>query len=202
MPKTGCSPKNQYYLAGRPKAFRTSDGTAVPVNGYCGTALLTIMTLLFLFLLLVGPYLLLTLAGRLSSRLQIVPSKRARVGLSVFFIFTGVGHFVRTQGMAAMLPPSLPYRIELVYLTGILELLGAIGVWIPRLTRLTGLLLILMLIGILPANIYSANNRVDFGGHETGPVYLLVRIPFQLFVIWWTYFATEQNWFSSLRKVK
>ena len=154
------------------------------------------MTLLFLLLLLMGPYLLLTLAARWSAKFQFAPSKRARVGLTLFFLFTGFGHFIRTQEMAAMLPLSMPYRTELVYLTGVLELLGAIGVWIPRLTRLSGFLLILMLIAILPANIYSAINRVDFGGHEAGPVYLLVRIPFQLFIIWWTYFATEQNWFK------
>ena len=159
------------------------------------------MTLLVLLLLLVGPYLLLTLAGRWSSKFQIAPSKRARVGLSLFFLFTGLGHFIRTQEMAAMLPLSVPYRIELVYLTGIFELLGAVGVWIPRLTRLTGILLILMLIGVLPANIYSAIHRVDFGGHEAGPVYLLARIPFQLFVIWWTYFATRQNWAGAVARL-
>ena len=93
-----------------------------------------------------------------------------------------------------MLPPAVPFRIQLIYFTGVLEFLGAVGVWIPGLTRLAGLLLILMLIGILPSNIYSAINRVDFGGHDAGPAYLLVRIPFQLFVIWWTYFATEQRW--------
>ena len=85
------------------------------------------MTLLVLLLLLVGPYLLLTLAGRLSSKFKIAHSIRARVGLSLFFIFTGLGHFIRTQEMAAMLPLSVPYRIELVYLTGILELLGSVG---------------------------------------------------------------------------
>jgi uncharacterized membrane protein len=159
------------------------------------------MTLLFLLLLLVGPYLLLTLAGRWNSKLRIEPSKRARVGLSVFFLFTGLGHFIRTQEMAAMLPLNVPYRIELVYLTGILEILGAVGVWIPRLTRLTGFLLIVMLVAILPANIYSAINRVDFGGHDAGPVYLLVRIPFQLFVLWWTYFATGQSWFRKKQRV-
>ncbi len=99
-----------------------------------------------------------------------------------------------------MLPPFAPYRVELIYLTGVLELFGVIGVWIPRLTRLMGFLLILMLIGLLPANVYSAIKRVDFGGHGAGPAYLLVRVPFQLFVIWWTYFATEQDWFQ--RKAK
>ncbi len=95
-----------------------------------------------------------------------------------------------------MLPPSIPYRVELIYVTGVFEFLGAIGAWLPHLTRLTGLLLIIMLVGVLPANIYSALQRVDFGGHGTGPFYLLVRVPFQLFVICWTYFATEQKWFG------
>jgi uncharacterized membrane protein len=158
------------------------------------------MTLLFLLLLLIIPYLILTLMGRWVAGFKIPPAKRARAGLSLFFIFTSIGHFISTEGMAAMIPPAVPYRIELIYLTGILELLGAVGVWIPRLTRLTGLLLILMLIGLLPANVYSAINRIDFGGHGAGPAYLFVRVPFQLFVIWWTYFATEQEWFH--RKAK
>jgi uncharacterized membrane protein len=152
------------------------------------------MTLLFLTLVLIAPYLLLTIAGGWNRGFQIAPPRRARVGLSLFFLFTAIGHFIRTEEMAAMLPAFVPYRNEMIYLTGALELLGAIGVWIPGLTRLTGLLLILMLIGILPSNIYSAINRVDFGGHGAGPVYLLIRIPFQLFVIWWTYFATGQKW--------
>lgn len=154
------------------------------------------MQLLFLLLLLVAPYLILTLAGRWVTGLKIAPSARARVGLTLFFIFTSIGHFVRTEEMAAMVPPFIPYRVELIYFTGVLEFLGAVGVWIPRLTRLTGLCLILMLMCLLPANIYSAVNRVDFGGHGVGPAYLLVRVPFQLFVMWWTYFATAQNWFQ------
>lgn len=153
------------------------------------------MTLLFLLLLLTFPYLILTLLGKWFPRLKLTPAKRARVGLSLFFVFTSIGHFIRTDAMAEMLPATIPYRVELIYLTGVLELLGAIGVWIPRLTKLTGFLLILMLVGLLPANVYSAFNRVEFGGHGAGPLYLLVRVPFQLFVIWWTYFATEQNWF-------
>jgi uncharacterized membrane protein len=148
------------------------------------------MMLLFLFLLLVVPYLLLTLADRWSTGLKITPSTRARVGLSLFFLFTAIGHFVKAEEMSQMLPPSVPYRIEIIFLTGVLEILGAIGVWIALLMRLTGFCLILMLICFLPANIYSALNHVDFGGHGEGPAYLLFRVPFQLFVICWTYYAT------------
>ena len=151
--------------------------------------------LLFLFILLVAPFLVLTLVNRVTG-LGIYSSVRARAGLSLFFVFTAVGHFIMTKEMSAMVPPAIPYRVELIYFTGALEFMGAVGVWVPGLIRLTGVCLILMLVGILPANIYSAFNHVEFGGHTAGPAYLLIRVPFQLFVIWWTYLATEQNWFQ------
>jgi len=154
------------------------------------------MQLLFLLLLIVGPFLLLTLSGRWISALRLRPARRARVGLTVFFAFAGIGHFIVTQEMSQMMPASIPYRVEVIYLTGVLELLGAIGVWIPALTRLAGLCLIILLVCVLPANIYSALTRFDFGGHGAGPVYLIARVPFQLFVIWWTYWATEQKWLN------
>ncbi|HEY9286008.1 MAG TPA: DoxX family protein [Pyrinomonadaceae bacterium] len=147
------------------------------------------MQLLFLLLLLVGPYALLTIAGRRFGSLRSSPSVKAGVGLSLFFAFTALGHFVRTEEMAEMLPPAVPYRVELIYLTGVFELLGAAGVWVPRLRRLTGVCLIVMLLCVLPANVYAALNRVGFGGHEAGPAYLLVRVPFQLLVAWWVYLA-------------
>jgi uncharacterized membrane protein len=150
--------------------------------------------LLFLLLLLVAPYLILTGAGRRIRALKLAPARRARVGLSLFFAFTSIGHFIRTEEMAEMVPPPIPYRVELIYITGVLEMIGAVGVWIPGLMRLSGLGLIFMLLCLLPANIYSAMNRVEFGGHAAGPVYLLIRVPFQFLVIYWTYFATEQRW--------
>lgn len=147
------------------------------------------MQLLFLLLLLVAPYALLTLADRWFGARRFDPAARARVGLSLFFAFTGLGHFVRTEELAAMLPPSVPYRAGLIYVTGVFELLGAAGVWVPHLRRLTGICLIVMLLCVLPANVYAALNRVAFGGHGAGPVYLLIRVPFQLFVAWWVYYA-------------
>ncbi len=151
------------------------------------------MQLLFLVGLLVGPFLVLTLLSRWFSNLKFFAAARARTGLTLFLLFAALGHFIRTDAMALMLPASVPYRTELIYMTGVFELLGAIGIWIPRLRRLAGFLLIIMLVGILPANIYSAFNYVEFGGHQYGPAYLLIRIPFQLLVIWWTYFATIQQ---------
>ena len=148
------------------------------------------MMLLILLAILVGPFVILSIAGRGIRPLRLDPAARARVGLSLFFAFAGIGHFVLTEEMVAMMPPYVPFRVELVYLTGVLELFAAIAVWAPYLRKLTGFCLILMLLLFLPVNIYAALNRIPIGGHEAGPVYLLARVPFQLFVIAWTYFAT------------
>jgi hypothetical protein len=65
------------------------------------------MQLLFLLLLIVAPFLILTLVDRFSG-FKTRASIRARVGLSVFFAFTALGHFLKTSEMSAMLPPSIP----------------------------------------------------------------------------------------------
>ena len=151
------------------------------------------MQLLYLVLILVAPYALLTVAGWLTATLRFDARTRARVALSLFFAFTGIGHFVKTAELVSMLPASVPYRLEAVYVTGILEVLGAIAIWIAPWRKLTGLFLIAMLFAFLPVNIYAAFQRVDFGGHELGPAYLLARVPVQLLLIAWTWFATGQT---------
>jgi uncharacterized membrane protein len=147
------------------------------------------MQLVFLFIVLIAPRPLLTLAERYIPGLKISEQTKSRVGPSLFFSVTSSGHFLQTAAMAEMVPPFVPYRRGLIYFTGVLEALGALGLWIPRLKRLTGLGLILMLVGLLPANVYAAYKRVKFGGHQNGPAYLLVRVPFQGLVMWCIYKA-------------
>jgi uncharacterized membrane protein len=145
------------------------------------------MQLLMLLLVLMVPSRVLALAQRWVPGFRMSHGTRARVGVSLFFGVTSSGHFAQTNAMAEMLPPFVPFRRAIIYITGVLQLLGAVGLWVPRLERLTGLYLTLMMIGLLPANVYAAFKRVSFGGHGRGPVYLLVRVPFQLLVIWRIY---------------
>jgi Predicted membrane protein len=114
-----------------------------------------------------------------------------RIALAVMLLFTSMGHFVFTEGMTIMLPDFVPFRTELVYLTGIIEILAAAGMFIPRLRRITGILLMFFFVLVLPSNIYAAVKHVNY---ETGTFdgqgisYLWFRIPFQVLLIWWTYF--------------
>jgi uncharacterized membrane protein len=129
---------------------------------------------------LLGSYLVLAL-------LKVEKGLRGRMSLAVLLIFTGTAHFYKTQQMSMMLPDYVSYKSEIIYITGVFELMGAVGILIQKFKKLAGACLILMLVGFLPANVYAAYKHVDFGGHAYGPIYLLFRIPLQSFFIWWTY---------------
>lgn len=113
--------------------------------------------------------------------------KYACWGLGIAFIFFFVGHFVQTAGMVEMLPPWVPLRTTLVYLTGLIELLVGIALFMPRYQTGAAKLAIVILVVFFPANIYAALNGIGLGGHQWGPVYLLIRGPLQIVLIAWAY---------------
>lgn len=120
----------------------------------------------------------------------------ARVAMSVMLVFTAVAHFAFTKGMAMMLPDFIPFKNGTVFVTGLIELAAAIGLLIPGLRLLTAWLLILFFILILPSNIYAAIKHVDYqkGTFEgKGLTYLWLRIPLQVFYIFWVFFSAVKG---------
>lgn len=116
----------------------------------------------------------------------------ARIAISSMLVFTSVGHFVFPKGMAMMLPAIVPARMAVVYITGMIELAAAVGLLITSTKVLTGWLLILFFILVLPANIYAAMKGVDYqkGTFDgNGLAYLWFRIPLQIVFIAWTYIS-------------
>jgi uncharacterized membrane protein len=67
-------------------------------------------------------------------RLSYLKTRRAkaRVALSVGFLFTSSLHFLTPDRFVAMMPPFLPWHLELVYLSGFFELAGAVGLQVPK----------------------------------------------------------------------
>lgn len=137
--------------------------------------------------MLFGSYLVLTALDRRAHWIRIQPALRGRLSLALVFAFTGLGHFIQTVPMANMLPPWVPMRVSIIYVTGVIELAAAVALLTPRVSRLTGMCLIVFLVAVFPANVYAAMNRVDLGGHSMGPAYLLTRAPLQIILIGWAY---------------
>ncbi|WP_051663984.1 DoxX family protein [Dyadobacter crusticola] len=116
----------------------------------------------------------------------------ARIGMAAMLVVTGLAHFGFTKGMEMMLPDFLPFKRELVWITGILELAAAAGLLLPKFTWLTGWLLIVFFVMILPANIYGAMHHINLQTASydgDGPGYLWFRVPLQLFFIAWVYLS-------------
>jgi uncharacterized membrane protein len=120
-------------------------------------------------------------------------SLSARIAMSVMLLFTAIGHFAYTKGMSMMLPGFIPYKKEVIYLTGIMEIAAAIGLLVPSLRIVTAWLLIGFFILILPANVYSAIKHIDYqkGTFDgNGIIYLWFRVPLQILFIVWVYLSS------------
>ena len=111
-----------------------------------------------------------------------------RGALVIMFLFTGISHFTSMKyDFAAMIPAPLPNDLWLIYLTGVLEIAGAIGLLIPRTRKLAGVCLAVYLVAVFPANVYAALNEVPIRGEAPTPLW--VRGPMQLLyvgIVWWT----------------
>jgi uncharacterized membrane protein len=111
-----------------------------------------------------------------------------RGALVIMFLFTGISHFTSMKyDFAAMIPDPLPNGLWVIYLTGVFEIAGAIGVLIPQTRKLAGICLILLLVAMFSANVNAALNEIPLGGQDPTPLWL--RTPTQLLyigMVWWT----------------
>ena len=80
------------------------------------------------------------------------------VGLAVMFVMTGVAHFVPAmrRDMIAIVPPRLPAPGLLVTITGVLELIGAVGLLYPPTRVAAAVCLFVLMLVMFPANVYAA----------------------------------------------
>jgi uncharacterized membrane protein len=104
-----------------------------------------------------------------------------RPALCVMFLFTASAHWgKRRPDLIAMVPPFFPRPDVMVTITGLLELLGAIGLLFPPIAPAAATGLALMLIAIFPANIRAAREHLTIGGRPATPLALraLLQIAF------------------------
>jgi uncharacterized membrane protein len=120
----------------------------------------------------------------------------AQMAMSIMLLFTALGHFIFTDGMAMMIPKLIPFKKEMVYLTAILEILAAFALHITQLRTVTAWLLILFFILMLPANIKASIEHLNYQKSTydgNGLLYLWFRIPLQILFITWVYISSIKN---------
>ena len=112
----------------------------------------------------------------------------ARAGLVIMFVFTAAAHFTDTKhDLMAMVPDPLPRSLWLIYLTGVLEIAGAIGLLVPAFRKTAAICLVILLLAMFPANVNAALSGIPLRGEPPTPLWL--RLPIQLLFLgttWWT----------------
>ena len=112
----------------------------------------------------------------------------ARAGLAVMFCFTAAAHFNSMRAdLVRMVPAAVPNPELMVTVTGICEVLGAVGLLVPRTRRLAAVALIVFLLAVLPANVHAAQGNLTIGGSAVTPLW--PRVALQLLfiaLVWWT----------------
>jgi uncharacterized membrane protein len=104
----------------------------------------------------------------------------------LWFLIGGVAHFAATTAEMRIVPPYIPWPRIAVLVSGVCELLGAVGLlWQPT-RRAAGIGLFALTIAVTPANVYMLQRADLF----QVPGWLLVaRLPLQvalLAVIAWS----------------
>ena len=110
---------------------------------------------------------------------------RRRLPLALFFLGAGIMHFVKPGAYEATVPDPLPGHREIVYISGVAEIAGALALLDRRSAPWAGWWLIALLVAVFPANVNMAVNAERF--RAVPEALLWVRLPIQALLIAWVW---------------
>ena len=108
--------------------------------------------------------------------------------MAVLMIGVGTRHFVDPNYFVRIVPEYLPWHLGLVYVSGFFEIIGGVGLLVPRLVRPAAWGCIALYVAVFPANINMAVHHEQF---DVPLWILLVRLPMQVVFIAWAYWFTR-----------
>lgn len=117
----------------------------------------------------------------------------ARIATGLMFIFAGVSHFVIPDTFVKLMPPFIPFHLAMVYISGVFEILGGVGLIVSRTKRAASYGLILLLLAVYPANIYVAWENIQLGGFMSHSFYQWLRVVLQIPLIFWVWWVGKNN---------
>ena len=109
--------------------------------------------------------------------------------MGLFYLSIGIKHFTNPDWFVRIVPPILPYKIELVYISGFFEVVFGILLVIKHTRYYAGIGLIILLIAVYPANIYLA--LTNGAALDTTPFVAWGRLPFQFVFIGLAYWHMQ-----------
>lgn len=121
-----------------------------------------------------------------------------RYAMGLTYVLAGVLHFVAPAAYERVVPPQLPAKRTLVYLTGVMEAGFGLGVLFERTRRVSAWGLVVTLLAVFPANVYMAVGDPDLSDapaflREAPDAALWARLPLQAVLIAWAGWYTGED---------
>ena len=114
-----------------------------------------------------------------------------RVVLAILFIGAGIVHLLAPERYRGIMPSYLPAPDLLIAVSGCAEILGGIGLLVPRARRAAGWGLVLLLLAVLPANVEMLHVYRERGVVWWGEALLWARLPLQVVMGWLVVWTTR-----------
>ena len=122
----------------------------------------------------------------MASRLRAPLRALLRALLALAMMAIGATHFASPAPFVRMMPSFLPAPLALVYVSGVFEILGGVGLLVPRTRRAASFGLVALYVAVFPANVNMAVNHISLDGvTEIAPALLWLRLPLQAVLIAW-----------------
>jgi len=109
--------------------------------------------------------------------------------MALFYIMAGTNHFINPDWYVRIVPPILPFKTAIVYISGILEIILGTLLIFPKTRFIASWGLILLLVAVYPANIYVALTNGEV--MDTTPLIAWGRLPFQFVFIGLAYWHSK-----------
>ena len=113
--------------------------------------------------------------------------------MSFFMIAAGISHFIIPGQYIKIVPGVLPNPAAIVYVSGVFEILGGIGLLVPQVSALAAWGLVLLFIAVYPANLNMAINGIEIENIPNTWWFQAIRLPLQFVLIAWAWWLTKPD---------
>ena len=111
--------------------------------------------------------------------------------LAAFYIAAGIAHLWVPEKLLAITPSWVPLAPQVIFLTGIFEILGAVALVTRPLRWWAGIAFAAYAICVWPANFKHAIDGIDLPYISNSWLYHGPRLAFQPVIVWWALYCSR-----------
>ena len=113
--------------------------------------------------------------------------------ISILYITVGLNHFIKPNFFLEIVPPIIPFKLEVVFISGFFEIILGVLVLFKKTRKLASLLIIVLLVVVFPSNIYLYLSETPRLSLNITKSQALFRMPFQLSLIIISYWHSRDD---------